>query len=262
MRFNSDIFWGIMIPLIGTSLGSFCVFFLKKNLSRNTNRILTGFAAGVMVAASIWSLIIPALDLCEDMGKLQFLPSIIGFWIGILFLLFLDHVVPHLHIGSDKPEGPAKDLKRTTMLLLAVTIHNIPEGMAVGVIFAGVLAGSAGVSMAGAMVLSMGIAIQNFPEGAIISMPLAEAGYSRPKSFWYGVLSGVVEPIAAVITLAASSIVVPLLPYLLSFAAGAMIYVVVEELIPEMSEGEHSNHGVIAFAFGFTLMMMLDVALG
>ena len=262
MGFNIDIFWGIMIPLIGTSLGSLCVFFLKKNLSRNTNRVLTGFAAGVMVAASIWSLIIPALDLCEDMGQLQFMPAVIGFWLGILFLLFLDRVVPHLHLGSNEPEGPAKDLKRTTMLLLAVTIHNIPEGMAVGVIFAGVLAGSAGVTMAGAMVLSLGIAIQNFPEGAIISMPLAEAGYSRPKSFWYGVLSGVVEPIAAVLTLVASSIVVPLLPYLLSFAAGAMIYVVVEELIPEMSEGAHSNHGVIAFAFGFTLMMMLDVALG
>ena len=262
MSINLDVFWGVMIPLVGTSLGSLCVFFLRKNLSRNTNRILTGFAAGVMVAASIWSLIIPALELSENLGTLQFLPSVIGFWLGILFLLFLDHVVPHLHLGSSTPEGPSKDLKRTTMLLLAVTIHNIPEGMAVGVIFAGVLAQSAGVTMAGAMVLSLGIAIQNFPEGAIISMPLAEAGYSRRKSFWYGVLSGVVEPIAAVLTLVASSIVVPLLPYLLSFAAGAMIYVVVEELIPEMSEGEHSNHGVIAFAFGFTLMMMLDVALG
>ncbi len=262
MFYNLDIFWGILIPLLGTSLGSLCVYFLKSSLSRNVSRILTGFAAGVMVAASIWSLIIPALDLAEDMGSWQFIPAVIGFWAGILFLLFLDHVVPHLHIGSDTPEGPSKDLKRTTMLLLAVTIHNIPEGMAVGVIFAGVLAGSSGVSMAGAMVLSLGIAIQNFPEGAIISMPLYEAGYSKAKSFWYGVLSGVVEPVVAILTLLASSIVVPLLPYLLSFAAGAMIYVVVEELIPEMSEGEHSNHGVIAFAFGFTLMMMLDVALG
>ncbi len=262
MSVNFDIFWGLMIPLLGTSAGAFCVFFLRKTLSRNISRVLTGFAGGVMVAASIWSLIIPALDLSEDMGSLQFIPAVIGFWAGILFLLFLDRMIPHLHLGSDTPEGPSKDLKRTTMLLLAVTIHNIPEGMAVGVIFAGVLAGSAGVSMAGAMVLSLGIAIQNFPEGAIISMPLAEAGYSRTKSFWYGVLSGVVEPIAAVITLAASSLVVPILPYLLSFAAGAMIYVVVEELIPEMSEGEHTNHGVIAFAFGFTLMMMLDVALG
>ena len=225
-------------------------------------RSLAGFAAGVMVAASIWSLLIPAIEQSESMGRLSFLPAFIGFWIGILFLLLLDHMIPHLHVGSEQTEGPKRNLSRTAMMVLAVTLHNIPEGMAVGVIYAGFLAGNTLITAAGALALSVGIAIQNFPEGAIISMPLRAEGESKSRAFWGGVLSGVVEPIGAVLTILAAQFVIPVLPYLLSFAAGAMLYVVVEELIPEMSQGEHSNIGTIFFAVGFSVMMVLDVALG
>ena len=257
-----EVFWGILIPFLGTSLGAACVFFMKKNLSDMVQRALTGFAAGVMVAASVWSLLIPAMEQSAGMGKLSFVPAVAGFWIGILFLLGLDHIVPHLHVKSGQTEGPKSQLRRTTMMVLAVTLHNIPEGMAVGVVYAGYLSGSAQITAAGALALSLGIAIQNFPEGAIISMPLRAEGMKKGKAFCGGVLSGVVEPIGAVLTILAAQLVVPALPYLLSFAAGAMLYVVVEELIPEMSQGSHSNIGTLFFAVGFSIMMMLDVALG
>ena len=259
---NADVLTGVMIPFAGTAAGAACVFFMKKNLSRNVQRALTGFAGGVMVAASVWSLIIPAMEQSDSMGKLSFLPAVIGFWLGILFLLLLDSVIPHLHMNAEKAEGPKSRLARTTMMVLAVTLHNIPEGMAVGVVYAGFLSGSAEITSGGALALSLGIAIQNFPEGAIISMPLHAEGKSKRKAFFDGVLSGVVEPAAAVLTILLSSVIVPAMPYLLSFAAGAMMYVVVEELMPEMNEGEHSNIGDITFAAGFTLMMALDVALG
>ena len=255
-------FYGIMIPFLGTSIGAACVFFMKKDMSDMVQRILTGFAAGVMVAASIWSLIIPALEQSESMGKLSFVPATVGVWIGILFLLLLDHIIPHLHRKSNEVEGPKTKFQRTTMMVFAVVLHNIPEGMAVGVVFAAYLSGNSGITIMAALALSIGIAIQNFPEGAIISMPLRAEGMKRGKAFVAGVLSGIVEPIGAVVTILAAGFVVPLLPYLLSFAAGAMLYVVVEELIPEMSEGKHSNLGTIFFAFGFSLMMVLDVALG
>lgn len=257
-----ETFIGILIPFIGTALGSACVFFMNKSLSDMVQRSLAGFAAGVMVAASIWSLLIPAIEQSESMGRLSFLPAFIGFWIGILFLLLLDHMIPHLHVGSEQTEGPKSNLSRTAMMVLAVTLHNIPEGMAVGVMYAGFLAGNTPITAAGALALSIGIAIQNFPEGAIISMPLRAEGESKSRAFWGGVLSGVVEPIGAVLTILAAQFVIPVLPYLLSFAAGAMLYVVVEELIPEMSQGEHSNIGTIFFAVGFSVMMVLDVALG
>ena len=257
-----EVFWGILIPFLGTSLGAACVFFMKKNLSDMVQRSLTGFAAGVMVAASVWSLLIPAMEQSAGMGKLSFVPAVVGFWIGILFLLGLDHIVPHLHVKSGQTEGPKSQLRRTTMMVLAVTLHNIPEGMAVGVVYAGYLSGSAQITAAGALALSLGIAIQNFPEGAIISMPLRAEGMKKGKAFCGGVLSGVVEPIGAMLTILAAQLVVPALPYLLSFAAGAMLYVVVEELIPEMSQGSHSNIGTLFFAVGFSIMMMLDVALG
>ena len=257
-----EAFWGILIPFLGTSLGAACVFFMKKTLGDMVQRSLTGFAAGVMVAASVWSLLIPAMEQSAGMGKLSFVPAIAGFWIGILFLLGLDHVVPHLHAKSGQTEGPKSQLRRTTMMVLAVTLHNIPEGMAVGVVYAGYLSGSTQITAAGALALSLGIAIQNFPEGAIISMPLRAEGMKKGKAFCGGVLSGVVEPIGAVLTILAAQLVVPALPYLLSFAAGAMLYVVVEELIPEMSQGSHSNIGTLFFAVGFSIMMMLDVALG
>lgn len=256
------VIYGLLIPFVGTSLGSACVFFLKKGLGDRVQRGLTGFASGVMVAASIWSLLIPAIEQSESMGRLSFLPAFIGFWIGILFLLMLDHLIPHLHVGSEQTEGPKSNLSRTAMMVLAVTLHNIPEGMAVGVIYAGFLAGNTPITAAGALALSIGIAIQNFPEGAIISMPLRAEGESKNRAFWGGVLSGVVEPIGAVLTILAAQLVIPVLPYLLSFAAGAMLYVVVEELIPQMSQGEHSNIGTIFFAVGFSVMMVLDVALG
>ncbi len=253
---------GLMIPFLGTSLGALCVFFMKKDLSVYVKKILTGFAAGVMVAASIWSLIMPAMEQSASMGRLSFVPALVGFWVGILFLLAVDSFTPHMHITSNEIEGRKSRLDRTTMMVLAVAIHNIPEGMAVGVVYAGWIAGNTHITMTGALALSIGIAIQNFPEGAIVSMPLALEGHSKMKAFVYGVLSGAVEPLAAVITILLSSIIIPALPYLLSFAAGAMMYVVVEELIPEMAEGEHSNVGTIAFSLGFTLMMTLDVALG
>ena len=257
-----DAYIGIMIPFLGTTFGAACVFFMRKELGRHIQRSLMGFAAGVMVAASVWSLIIPALEQSEGLGRLSFLPAAAGFWVGILFLLILDNVIPHLHINSDSPEGISAGLKKTTMLVLAVTLHNIPEGMAVGVVYAGLVAGTSGISKAAALALAIGIAIQNFPEGAIISMPLRAEGISRKKAFIYGTLSGIVEPIGALLTVAASALIAPAMPYLLSFAAGAMLYVVVEELIPEMSEGEHSNIGTIFFALGFSIMMSLDVALG
>lgn len=253
---------GLLIPFAGTALGAGCVFFMKKSLSSMVQRALAGFAAGVMVAASIWSLIIPAMEQSEDMGKLSFLPAFIGFWLGILFLLLLDTVIPHLHVNAEKSEGPHSRLKKTTMMVLAVTLHNIPEGMAVGVVYAGVISGNATITSGGALALALGIAIQNFPEGAIVSMPLCAEGRSKGKAFVLGALSGAVEPVGALLTILAAGLIVPAMPYLLSFAAGAMMYVVVEELIPEMSEGEHSNIGVIMFSIGFTLMMALDVALG
>lgn len=259
---EAEIMRGILIPFAGTALGAACVFFMKKSLNFMIQRVLTGFAAGVMVAASIWSLLLPAMEQSEGMGKFAFLPAVIGFWIGILFLLFLDKTVPHLHNNSEEAEGPKSSLKKTTMLVLAVMLHNIPEGMAVGVVYAGWITGNAQISSMGALALSLGIAIQNFPEGAIISMPLRAEGMKKREAFWYGILSGAVEPVAALLTVWASGLVVPLLPYLLSFAAGAMIYVVVEELIPEMSSGTHSNLGTISFALGFTVMLALDVALG
>ncbi len=260
--FTKELLWGLLLPLLGTSAGAACVFFMKNQLGRTTQRILTGFAAGVMVAASIWSLLVPAMEQAEGLGRLAFLPAVIGFWLGILFLLLLDSVIPHLHMNAQKAEGPKSRLARTTMMVLAVTLHNIPEGMAVGVVYAGWLSGSGMVTAGGALALALGIAIQNFPEGAIISMPLRAEGQSKGKAFWEGVLSGAVEPVGALLTILAAGQIVPAMPYLLSFAAGAMIYVVVEELIPEMSEGEHSNIGVVMFALGFTLMMALDVALG
>lgn len=259
---DSNVVYGLLIPFLGTSLGSAAVFFMKEQLSDKVQRILTGFAAGVMVAASIWSLIQPAIEDAARLGKWAFAPAVIGFWIGTLFLLLLDHIIPHLHRNATEAEGPHSRLQRTTMMVLAVTLHNIPEGMAVGVVYAGYITGDTHITATGAMALSLGIAIQNFPEGAIISMPLHAEGKSRWRSFVDGVLSGIVEPIGAILTILLASIVVPALPYLLSFAAGAMMYVVVEELIPEMSAGKHSNMGTIAFAFGFTLMMALDVALG
>ena len=257
-----NTFLGILIPFLGTTLGACCVFFMRRSLGERVQRMLTGFAAGVMVAASVWSLLIPAIEQSEGLGKFAFVPAAVGFWVGILFLLLLDHVIPHLHQNSNKAEGPKGELRRTTMMVLAVTLHNIPEGMAVGVVYAGYLAGSAQISAAGAMALSLGIAIQNFPEGAISSMPLRAEGMGKGRAFLSGMLSGIVEPIGAVLTILAARLIIPALPYLLSFAAGAMLYVVVEELIPEMSQGKHSDIGTIFFAVGFSVMMALDVALG
>lgn len=252
----------IFLPFLGTVVGSACVFFLKDKMHRNLQRLLMGFAAGVMVAASVWSLIIPAMEQSEHLGKLAFLPSFIGVWAGFLFLLGLDKLIPHLHVGSNCPEGTACSLGKSTMMVLAVALHNLPEGMAVGVVVAGWLSGSETISFASALVLSLGIALQNLPEGAIISMPLRSNGMAKSRAFGYGVLSGIVEPMGAMATILLAGLIVPALPYLLTFAAGAMLYVVVEELIPEMSEGEHSNLGTVAFAAGFSLMMVLDVALG
>ena len=252
----------VLIPFMGTVIGSAGVFFLKGKMSRNIQRSLTGFAAGVMVAASVWSLIIPAMNQSAHMGKLAFIPALVGVWLGFLALLALDSFVPHLHIGSDCPEGTPCGLGKNSMMVMAVALHNLPEGMAVGAVAAGWLSGSENISAAAAIALAVGIAIQNIPEGAIISMPLKSNGLKGSKAFGYGVLSGLIEPIGAVITILLANYILPILPYTLSFAAGAMLYVVVEELIPEMSEGEHSNIGTIFFAIGFTLMMVLDVALG
>ena len=253
---------GLLIPFLGTVLGSGMVIFMKDKMDQRVEKALIGFASGVMIAASIWSLLIPSIDMSEQQGVIGWIPAAAGFMLGILFLLLLDTVVPHLHLETDKPEGMPASLKKTTMLVLAVTIHNIPEGMAVGVVFAGVLAGNTGISLAGAFALSIGIAIQNFPEGAIISMPLKSEGLSKTKAFLDGAASGVVEPIAALLTILLTGLITPILPYLLSFAAGSMIYVVVEELIPESQAGEHSNVGTIGVSIGFVLMMILDVALG
>lgn len=253
---------GLAIPFLGTTLGAAMVFLMKNKINNKIEKLLLGFASGVMIAASIWSLLIPAIEMSESQGKIAWVPAAIGFLLGITFLLVLDSVIPHLHLKSDKPEGIKSKLKKTTMMVFAVTLHNIPEGMAVGVTFAGALTQNAGITMAGAFALAIGIAIQNFPEGAIISMPLKSEGMSKSKAFLYGTLSGIVEPIGAIITILLTNAVVPMLPYLLAFAAGAMIYVVVEELIPESQAGKHSNIGTIGVAIGFVVMMILDVALG
>lgn len=253
---------GVLIPFLGTTIGAGCVFFVKREIKPLIQKMLLGFASGIMVAASAWSLLIPAMQMCESAGKLAFVPAAIGFSVGMLFLLALDRLIPHLHMGSDTPEGPKSNLKKTTMLVFAVTLHNLPEGMAVGVVFAGLLIGSAPITLAGAFALTIGIAIQNFPEGAIISLPLHSEGQSKCKAFAMGTLSGVVEPIGAILTILCAKFLIPIVPYMLAFAAGAMLYVVVEELIPESAQGEHSNMGTVGFAIGFLIMMILDVALG
>jgi len=252
---------GLLIPFLGTALGSILVFFMKKELDCRIQKMLSGFAAGVMVAASVWSLLIPSMEMVSDRGKLAFVPAAIGFCLGMIFLLILDKVIPHMHLDESQ-EGPKSSLQKTTMMVLAVTLHNIPEGMAVGILYAGWASGSAQITEAGALTLALGIAIQNFPEGAIISMPLHSKGLSKGRACWYGILSGIVEPVAGFLTIILSSMVISVLPYFLSFAAGAMIFVVVEELVPEMAEGGHSNLGTIMFMLGFVLMMILDVALG
>lgn len=262
MNDTMKIVIGLIIPLFGTVLGSAMVFFLKKEMRPPLQKALLGFASGVMIAASVWSLLIPAIDMAEQDGSVAWIPATAGFLFGMGFLLLLDTVIPHLHADSQKPEGRKSKLEKSIMLVLAVTLHNIPEGMAVGVVFAGMASGKTTISAAGAFALAIGIAIQNFPEGAIISMPLIGTGISKRKAFSYGVLSGIVEPIGAILTILLTSFIMPVLPYVLSFAAGAMIYVVVEELIPEAQAGEHSNIGTVGVAFGFSLMMILDVALG
>ena len=259
---DTKIIIGLLIPFLGTALGAAMVFFMKNSMNKKIEKTLLGFASGVMIAASVWSLIIPSINMATEQGKIAWLPAAVGFLLGILFLLVLDSVIPHLHLNSDKPEGIKAKLKKTTMMVFAVTLHNIPEGMAVGVAFAGAMTQNTGITIAGALALAIGIAIQNFPEGAIISMPLKSEGMSKGKAFMLGVLSGVVEPIGALITILLTNLVVPVLPYLLSFAAGAMIYVVVEELIPEAQDGEHSNLATVGVAIGFVIMMILDVALG
>lgn len=257
-----ELLVGLLIPFLGTTLGAAMVFLMKDKMNKKVEKLLLGFASGVMIAASVWSLIIPAIDMAKEQGQVGWIPAAVGFLFGITFLLVLDSLIPHMHIDSQKPEGVKSKLKKTTMLVLAVTLHNIPEGMAVGVTFAGALIGNAGITIAGAFALAIGIAIQNFPEGAIISMPLKSEGNSKRKSFFYGMLTGIVEPIAAVITILLTSTILPVLPYILAFAAGAMMYVVVEELIPESQAGEHSNIGTIGVSIGFVVMMILDVALG
>ncbi|MBQ5712821.1 MAG: ZIP family metal transporter [Oscillospiraceae bacterium] len=259
---DMSVISAVALPFLGTSLGAACVFFMRGRMSRTLQRSLNGFASGVMVAASVWSLIIPAIDQSAHLGQWAFLPAFVGVWGGFLFLLALDHLIPHLHLNSDCPEGTACGLGKSTMMVLAVALHNLPEGMAVGVVVAGFLSGSTGITAAGVLALALGIALQNLPEGAIISMPLRSNGMKRGKAFGYGVLSGIVEPLGAILTIMLADLLVPVLPYLLAFSAGAMLYVVVEELIPEMSEGEHSNIGTVFFAVGFSLMMVLDVALG
>ena len=252
----------ILIPFLGTSLGSAVVLFSKGELNQKLQKFLLGFASGVMIAASIWSLLIPSIEMAESQNIVAWIPATVGFLLGIGFLLLLDSVIPHMHLDSDNPEGVRSSLSKNTMLVLAVTLHNIPEGMAVGVTFVGAISNNAGITVAGALALAVGIAIQNFPEGAIISMPLCSEGMSKKKAFICGVLSGVVEPVGGFITILIAGIITPVLPYLLSFAAGAMMYVVIEELIPESQNGEHSNIGTIGAAVGFALMMVLDIALG
>lgn len=257
-----EILLGLTIPFLGTTLGSAMVFLMKNKISNKIEKLLLGFASGVMISASVWSLLVPSIDMAKTQGSIEWIPATIGFLLGIFFLLILDSIIPHLHLNTDKPEGIKSKIEKTTMMVLAVTLHNIPEGMAIGVVFAGAMAQNTGITIAGAIVLAIGIAIQNFPEGAIISMPLKSEGMSKTKAFIYGTLSGIVEPIAAIITIILTNIVLPILPYFLSFAAGAMIYVVVEELIPESQSGEHSNIGTIGVAIGFVIMMILDIALG
>lgn len=257
-----EILIGLLLPFIGTTLGAATIFLMKDQINPKVQKAMLGFASGVMVAASVWSLLIPAMNMSENMGKFAFFPAAAGFLLGIAFLLALDKLIPHLHLGCNEAEGLKCKMKRSTMLVLAVTLHNVPEGLSLGAVFAGMLTQSGGLTLAGALALSVGIAIQNFPEGAIISMPLKNEGSSKGRAFTLGALSGIVEPISAVVTLLLAQYVTPILPYLLAFSAGAMVYVVVEELIPEASEGEHSNIGTIGFALGFVLMMILDVALG
>lgn len=259
---NTILLVGLLVPFLGTTLGAACVYLIKDEIPPLVQKTLLGFASGVMVAASVWSLLIPAMNQCEDMGKLAFLPATIGFALGVAFLLAVDKLLPHLHINDDKPEGLPSKLQKSTMMVFAVTLHNIPEGMAVGITFAGFLSGKTNITLAGAIALAVGIAIQNFPEGAVISLPLKNEIKSTHKAFFYGLSSGIVEPIGAGITILLTGLVTPLLPYMLAFAAGAMIYVVVEELLPEASVGSHSNIATIGFAAGFLLMMILDVALG
>lgn len=258
----NNILISLFIPFLGTTLGAATVFLMKNKIHDKVEKLLLGFASGVMIAASVWSLLVPSLDMAGELGKIAWIPATVGFLLGMIFLLILDTIIPHIHLKSEQPEGIQSKLKKTTMMVFAVVLHNIPEGMAVGVTLAGAMLGETGITMAGAIALTIGIAIQNFPEGAIISMPLKAEGVSKPKAFLYGALSGIVEPIAAIITILLISVVFPILPYLLSFAAGAMIYVVVEELIPGLQEGKHSNIGTIGFALGFVIMMILDVALG
>ncbi|MDD6327797.1 MAG: ZIP family metal transporter [Eubacteriales bacterium] len=259
-----DIMLAVWIPFIGTMLGSACVLFMKGELNEKVQKTLSGFAAGIMIAASVWSLLIPAIELSQERnyGKFAFVPAAVGFLLGIFFLLLLDILIPHLHINEEEAEGPKVSLKKSTMLILAVTLHNIPEGMAVGVTFAGVLSGESSITLMGAIALAIGIAVQNFPEGAIVSMPICASGTGKGKAFLYGTLTGIVEPIGAIITIILSKYLIGVMSYFLAFAAGAMVYVVVEELIPESAEGEHSNIGTIGFAIGFVIMMILDVALG
>ena len=257
-----QILIGLLIPFLGTTLGSAMIFLLKNNINKSVEKLLLGFAGGVMMAASVWSLLIPSMEMSEQQGKIAWLAPAIGFLLGIVFLLILDSIIPHIHLDKKKPEGVRTKLKNATMLVLAVTLHNIPEGMAVGVIFAGALIGNTGITVAGAVSLAIGIAIQNFPEGAIISMPLKSEGISKTRAFLYGTLSGIVEPISALITIVITESIVPILPYILAFSAGAMVYVVIEELIPESQIGEHSNIGTVGVALGFVIMMILDTALG
>lgn len=257
-----DMLQEIMIPFVGTTLGAGCVFFVKGKLNMRLQRIFTGFAAGVMVAASVWSLLLPSLENAAHMGKLAFLPATVGFWLGVIFLAAMDKAIPHLHVNSDTAEGPKSKFQKTTMMILALVLHNIPEGMAVGVVYAGAMMPETDIAVTAALILSLGIAIQNFPEGAIISIPLHGEGMKKSKAFTYGMLSGLVEPLAAILTIMVAEFVVPILPYMLGFAAGAMIYVVVEELIPEMSEGEHSHLGTFMFMLGFSVMMIMDIVLG
>ncbi|HPR23984.1 MAG TPA: ZIP family metal transporter [Bacillota bacterium] len=259
---TAEVIRGILIPFIGTSFGAACVFFMRRSIDLKLQKALTGFAAGVMVAASVWSLLIPSIEQSKHMGGFSFLPAVVGFWCGILFLLLLDHLIPHFHVTGNESEGPKSKLTKKTKLILAVTIHNIPEGMAVGVVYAGLISGQTEITIAAAMALSVGIAIQNFPEGTVVSMPLRAEGMSKPKAFLMGMVSGAVEPAAALITIMAAGLIIPVLPYLLAFSAGAMMFVVIEELIPEMTEGGHSNIGTVFFAVGFSVMMILDVALG
>lgn len=259
---NMKILLAVMIPFLGTALGAGCVFFLKNDIKPWIQKSLLGFASGVMVAASVWSLLIPGMEMCAEKGKYAVVPAAVGFAMGIIFLLLMDRLIPHLHLDHEKPEGPVSGLGKSMMLVLAVTLHNIPEGMAVGVVFAGMMAQNSNITLSGAVALAVGIAIQNFPEGAVISLPLKSACMSKKKAFLYGAASGIVEPVGAIVTILLAAYITPVLPYLLSFAAGAMIYVVVEELIPESAEGEHSNVGTIGFAVGFLIMMVLDVVLG